>query len=1068
METASERTGRLAHFRHPFWPVTLITGAAAFVAVVVLLALFGQSGLGQYLALAGLAGAIFLVHGLSWWSAYTKENYRLGIWLIAGVEIVCTVLVPFFLADYWLIGFIQLASVPLAVGIADQPRSIPRAAVYALLGAAGMLAVDLLFTGPRLDILSVQPALALGGVILLVLQFVTLTFLLWYWRLRRGAAFRVRVDLATQQSLVLTGISAASIIIVTSVLITQIRTTLIEQVGQNFQTLAEINAERVGNRLEQQVDDLLGLGRQNTRIQEGLTTANEDYPESRDEVEQLLAEREQTWQTSPEASGYILQYRSNPQTIELSKFSGATFLHRNMLLTDRYGGLVAAQGVKPANYGFSDNEWWQTAWNNGQGGVFVGDALLTSDDGDQASLLIAVGVLNPQTNQTIGVLASTYNLRAIQRDVDRAQSQVSGELLLLAEDGRVIAGPDESLVGQPGRSTSLAQAIAELAGAKALLGAEPVLTESGWFLGADRQNDPAVLAFAPLNTTSGVKVDTLQGLNWQFVASDTQANALASVTRSMKVAGLVGVLVMVLVVVAAPSVARIVTSPIGSLTETAAAISEGDLERQAERVGPVELVTLAEAFNTLTGRLRSLINSLQEQVAQRTVELEARAEQLTTLNRITQNVASAHDLQTALEVVAEEMVRLFDVDSTGIALMNEDRSRLTVAADHQRVAGAPSTVGTVYPVIDNLSTTEVIESGQTVVVNAEDSGAIADPVRELLRGQGTESVMIVPLMARGEVIGTIGVPTRDSKRSFTAAEVELAETIAGQIAGAIDRARLFSGMQEAKEAAEEANEAKSSFLAGVSHELRTPLTSVLGFAKIVQRRLDERIFPLVQSDDRKTQRTMEQISKNLDIVVSEGERLTQLINNVLDLAKIEAGKIEWRMEQLAISEVVERAAATTMPLFEQRENLALITDVPDALPELIGDRDRLIQVVINLISNAVKFTEEGLVTCRVEAVDNDVIVRVIDTGIGISEADLGRVFEQFTQVGDTLTSKPSGTGLGLPISKEIIEHHGGRIWVESEPGKGSTFAFALPIPEQQTKSGEGVTSLNPATTGRGG
>jgi signal transduction histidine kinase len=1059
METASGRARRLAHFRHPFWPVALITGAAAFTAAVVLLFLYSSYELEQYLALAGLAGAIFLAHGVAWWLAYSKEDYQRGIWLIAWVEVVCTVLVPLFLADYWLIGFIQLASVPLAVGIADQPRSIPRAAVLALLGAAGMLAVDLLTVSPRVDALSVRRTLALATAILLVLQFAAFIFLLWYWRLRRGAAFRVRVDLATQQSLVLTAISAASIIIVTIVLITQIRATLIEQVGQNFQTLAEINAERVGNRLEQQVDGLLGLGRQNSRIQDGLARANEGYPESRDEVEQILEGREEMWQTSPEASGFVLQYRSNPQTIELSKFSGATFLHRNMLLTDRHGGLVAAQGVKPLTYSFGDNEWWRAAWNSGQGGVYVGDLILDAE-GNQASLLIAVGVLNPQTNQTIGVLTSTYNLRAIQRDIDRAQSQVSGELILLAEGGRVIAGPDESLVGQPGRSASLAQALAEASSPARASGAEPVLTESGWFLGLDRQDESAVLAFAPLNTTSGVKVDTLQGLNWQFVASDTQANALASVTRSMKVASLVGVLVMVLVVVAAPSVARIVTRPIGSLTETAAAISEGDLERQAERVGPVELVTLAEAFNTLTGRLRSLINNLQEQVAQRTVELETRADQLTTLNRITQNVASAHELQTALEVVAQEMVYLFDVDSTSIALLNEDGSELTIVADHQRVTGTPSNVGTVYPVIHDLSATEVLETGRTVVVSSGESGSMAEPIREMLREQGTASVMVVPLMARGEAIGTIGVPTSDSERGFTEAEVELAETIAGQIAGAIDRARLFSAMQEAKEAAEEANEAKSTFLAGVSHELRTPLTSVLGFAKIVQRRLDERIFPLVDSDDPKIQRTMDQIGKNLDIVVAEGERLTQLINNVLDLAKIEAGKIEWQMGELSISEVVERATAATMPLFEQREDLVLISEVADTSPVLIGDRDRLIQVVINLISNAVKFTEVGSVTVQVEEADKEVVVRVIDTGMGILESDLDRVFEQFVQVGDTLTNKPSGTGLGLPISKEIVEHHGGRIWVESDPGKGSTFAFALPLPEQQIGNGKGTEAMN--------
>jgi PAS domain S-box-containing protein len=242
----------------------------------------------------------------------------------------------------------------------------------------------------------------------------------------------------------------------------------------------------------------------------------------------------------------------------------------------------------------------------------------------------------------------------------------------------------------------------------------------------------------------------------------------------------------------------------------------------------------------------------------------------------------------------------------------------------------------------------------------------------------------------------------------------------------------------------EVDQMKTDFISTVSHELRTPLTSVLGFAKIIKKKLDEVIFPLVSADDKKIQRNIKQVGDNIDIIVSEGVRLTELINDVLDIAKMEAGKIEWKMEPLQINEVVERAIAATSALFQQKD-LELIPEIETGLPQIMGDRDRLIQVVINLISNAVKFTACGSVTCRVNYADSTITVSIIDAGIGIAQADLEKVFEKFKQVGDTLTDKPKGTGLGLPICKQIVEHHGGRIWVESETGKGSCFSFTLPI-----------------------
>jgi signal transduction histidine kinase len=242
------------------------------------------------------------------------------------------------------------------------------------------------------------------------------------------------------------------------------------------------------------------------------------------------------------------------------------------------------------------------------------------------------------------------------------------------------------------------------------------------------------------------------------------------------------------------------------------------------------------------------------------------------------------------------------------------------------------------------------------------------------------------------------------------------------------------------------NDAKSQFLSTVSHELRTPLTSIMGFSKIIRKRLEERILPNLDRSDPKTDRAAEQVVSNLGIVISESERLTALINDVLDLAKIESGKIVWHEERLDVSDLIKRATAATATLFEQK-NIPLQLNIEPGLPDTLGDPDRLLQVLVNLLSNAVKFTDAGAVTCSARLQNaHTLLMAVADTGVGVPEEFRQMIFEKFRQVtGDTLTDKPQGTGLGLAISKEIVEHHGGRIWLESAPGKGSVFCFTLPV-----------------------
>jgi len=240
-------------------------------------------------------------------------------------------------------------------------------------------------------------------------------------------------------------------------------------------------------------------------------------------------------------------------------------------------------------------------------------------------------------------------------------------------------------------------------------------------------------------------------------------------------------------------------------------------------------------------------------------------------------------------------------------------------------------------------------------------------------------------------------------------------------------------LREANQRLRELDRMKDDFISTVSHELRTPLTSIRAFSEIL-------------CDDPKTD--LADRKRFLSIITKETERLTRLINQILDMAKLESGKTEWHDEELDLREVVEQSVAATSSLFADR-NVALDTHLTGTVPPVLADRDRIMQVVINLLSNAVKFVPAGggRVAVRLTVEGEALRIDVEDNGPGIAAADQAVIFEKFRQGGDTMTEKPAGTGLGLPISRQIIEHYGGRLWVISQPEKGiagATFSFTLP------------------------
>ncbi len=241
---------------------------------------------------------------------------------------------------------------------------------------------------------------------------------------------------------------------------------------------------------------------------------------------------------------------------------------------------------------------------------------------------------------------------------------------------------------------------------------------------------------------------------------------------------------------------------------------------------------------------------------------------------------------------------------------------------------------------------------------------------------------------------------------------------------------------------------KSDFLANVSHELRTPLTSIIGFAEVIRERLENQ--PTTAQPEGK-RANLDKIMRFAGIISSEGDRLTRLINDVLDLSRLEAGKVVWRMEPNDIAEIVQESLAATSPLFEQK-GLEVHCHVEQGLPPLCCDKDRVVQVCINLLANAAKFTKNGHVRCTVQRHDDAICIAIADTGQGIPSQDMESIFDKFKQSGDTLTSKPKGSGLGLPICRQIVNQHGGEIRVRSILGQGSVFIVSLPLRHHDPES----------------
>jgi signal transduction histidine kinase len=609
-----------------------------------------------------------------------------------------------------------------------------------------------------------------------------------------------------------------------------------------------------------------------------------------------------------------------------------------------------------------------------------------------------------------GVSTAEVNLKFIWDVVYEIKIGKRGQAYAVDARGRLIAHPDISLVLSNTDLSHLAQVRAAHAN---LSGGSADIVQ----VAKNTQGQPVLTASAPVPS-----------LGWLVFVELPMDEAYTPLYANMARTGWLFLGALGVAFLAGTFLARKMVVPIQALRAGAARIGSGDLGQRISINTGDEIAELAEQFNDMAGRLQDSYADLEEKVESRTRDLTQSVTELRALGEVSQAVNSTLDLESVLTTIVGNAVQLSGTDAGAIYVFDDVQGEFCLRTTYGMDQATITALKELRIRVDNPILASAIAKREPIQIpDLRDEAPV--PVNQVILRAGYRALLMAPLLRPDRIVGMLVVRRKDPGL-FPKATIDLLKTFAAQSVLAIQNARLFSEIGQKSRQLEIESKHKSQFLANMSHELRTPLNAILGYNQL--------ILSNIYGE------TSERIRTVLTRVQSNGMHLLRLINDVLDISKIEAGQLTLSLADYSIKQIVHSVSAAVEPLVTEKR-LAFKVEVPPDLPRGWGDERRLTQVLLNLVSNAIKFTDAGEVTIEVSASNGAFALAVRDTGPGIDPVDQARIFEEFQQADSSVTKKKGGTGLGLSIARQIVEMHGGRIWVESRVGSGATFFFTVPV-----------------------
>ncbi len=609
------------------------------------------------------------------------------------------------------------------------------------------------------------------------------------------------------------------------------------------------------------------------------------------------------------------------------------------------------------------------------------------------------------SGRNAGSTVAEINLKFLSNFIDPSQIGKGYEAFVVGQAGRLLAHSNSEL--------RLGTDLINLPQVAAMVkpGSQPLE------FGSDMDGRSVLSAVAPIPR-----------MQWYVFFEQPLTTALQPVYSLLFRTAWLLALGVLLAVLSGVLMARHMVVPIRALQVGAKQLEASDFGHRIEVRTGDEIEDLANYFNRMADQLQGSYSRLEQKVAERTRDLARSVSELKALEEIGRAVASSLETKSVLDTIVTRAVELTQADAGAIYSYDAAQDAFELAGTYALDPAFQDAVRATRIRLDESALGLSAKQREPICL-PDLSNAPNYSLRDLTLLAGFHSVLVVPLLGQDEILGAL-VLLRRPAGDFPASTVGLMRTFADQSVLAMKNARLFREVEQKGRELAIANEHKSQFFANMSHELRTPLNGILGFAEL----LVDGLYGTLP----------EKALEILDRIQKDGKHLLGLINDVLDISKIEAGQLTLVLETYSLQGVVEAVVASTGALARAKGIEVSAVLSPD-LPVGHGDERRLTQVLLNIVGNAIKFTDAGSVEVHAKAMDDHFIIAVQDTGPGISPEDRVRIFEDFQQIDNSITRQKGGTGLGLSIARRLVDVHGGRIDLQSTPGVGSTFTIFLPI-----------------------